>query len=140
MTLADTGGDGGADQVVQVREVVGQVVARQRGLDCGHAAADVDADRGRDDRRLGRDDAADRRSLADVRVGHESQRGHDERHRRGRARLRQRRGPEGRGPGQDGLVVGEDRAHADDARPKLVRVHRFSGASNPDQRPRSRVF
>ncbi len=52
-------------------EVLGQPVRGRVGLDRDHAAADVDADRGGDDRTVGRDDRPDGRALADVGVGHE---------------------------------------------------------------------
>ena len=51
-------------------------------LDGHHAAADVDAHRGRNDRAEGRDHGADGRALAQVRVRHQRQVWLDERHRR----------------------------------------------------------
>ena len=51
--------------------VVGQLVLGDVELGGDHAAADVDADRGRDHRAPGRDHRADGRADADVGVGHE---------------------------------------------------------------------
>ncbi len=52
------------------RRSSGRSLGRQRGPHRHHAAADVDADRRRDDRLVRRDDAADRRADAPVDVGH----------------------------------------------------------------------
>jgi hypothetical protein len=60
----------GLDRRAHAVQVVGQVAGGERGLDRHHAAADVDADRGRDDRSVGGDHAADRRADAPVDVGH----------------------------------------------------------------------
>ena len=60
----------GLDGAAQRRQVVGQLVRREAGLHGHHAAADVDADGGRDDRALARNDAADRGAEAPVHVGH----------------------------------------------------------------------
>ena len=49
----------------------GRSAARERGLARHHAAADVHADGGRNDRALGRDHAADGRADADVHVRHD---------------------------------------------------------------------
>ncbi len=67
-TVADR--DAALDGVAQQRQVVGQVVGSQRRANRGHAAADVDADRGRDDRALRRHDRSHRRADAQVHVGH----------------------------------------------------------------------
>ena len=58
------------DRGAQRVERIGQPARLERGLDRHHAAADVDADRGRDDRALGRHDAADGRADPEVHVGH----------------------------------------------------------------------
>ena len=58
------------DRRAQVVQVVGQMVGVQRGLHGHHAAADVDADRRRDDRAAGGHHPADRRADAVVHVGH----------------------------------------------------------------------
>jgi hypothetical protein len=65
----------------------GQVAGAELGADGDHAAADVHADRGRDDRAERRDHRADGRALAEVGVGHQRQVRVDERHRRGRLGL-----------------------------------------------------
>ena len=59
------------DAAEQRLERVGQLVLGDVELGGDHAAADVDADRGRDHRALGRDHRADGGADADVRVGHE---------------------------------------------------------------------
>ena len=51
-------------------QAVGQVARGEVGAHRGHAAADVDADRGRRHRALHRDDAADGGARAEVDVGH----------------------------------------------------------------------
>jgi hypothetical protein len=53
------------DRAAQLAQVVRQVVRAQGGLGGHHAAADVDADRGRNHRAQGRDHAADGRALAE---------------------------------------------------------------------------
>ena len=78
--------------------------------DGDHAAADVHADGGRDDRAQRRDDGADRRALAQVGVGHEGQVRVDERHGRGGDCL---------GPG----VLLEDRCPADQPRAEVLACH-----------------
>ena len=69
------------------RSPAGQVAGVELGADGDHPAADVDADRRRDDRAVGRDHRADGRALAQVRVGHQRHVRVDERHRRGFPRL-----------------------------------------------------
>ena len=71
VALADAGRDRPLDAAEQRLERVGQLVLGDVELGGDHAAADVDADRGRDDRALGRDDRADGGADADVGVGHE---------------------------------------------------------------------
>ncbi len=61
---------GGLDRGTQRAQVVRQVLGAQRGLAGHHPAADVDADRGRDDRLQRRDHRAHRRADAQVHVGH----------------------------------------------------------------------
>ena len=78
--------------------------------DGDHAAADVHADGGGDDRAQRRDDAADRRALAQVGVGHE-----------GQVRV-----DEGEGGGRDCLGPGvllEDRCPADQPRAEVLACH-----------------
>ena len=60
-------------------QVVGQVTGFQAGLDRHHAAADIDADGGRNDRTFGRNHAADRRADALVDVRHRGNPLEDER-------------------------------------------------------------
>ena len=74
------------DRAAQPRERIRQVGCRQRRARGHHPAADVDADRGRNDRALGRNHAADRR-LAEVDVRHHRDVAEDERHLRGVAQL-----------------------------------------------------
>ena len=64
------------------RRLSGRSDAVERRLRGHHAAADVDADRGRDHGLARRDDAADRRALADMHVRHHRQVAEDERHAR----------------------------------------------------------
>ncbi|MNL51462.1 hypothetical protein D3C87_1745640 [compost metagenome] len=64
-------------------QVVGQVGGAQRGARGDHAAADVDPDRGRDDRAHGGDHAANGRPFAQMHIGHDRQVFEDERHLRG---------------------------------------------------------
>ncbi len=61
---------GGFDRVADRLQVIRQLVGAQRRLDGHHAAANVDADRGRNDCLLGSDHASDRRTLAGVDIGH----------------------------------------------------------------------
>ena len=69
----------------------GRSLALQRGLHRHHAAADVDADRRRDDRALGRDHAADGRADAPMHVRHRRHPLVDERQLRDVAQLLVRR-------------------------------------------------
>ena len=69
---------GALDRAAQAVQVVGQVGGGQRGAHRHHAAADIDADRGGNDRALRRDHAADGRALAEVHVGHHRQVAEDE--------------------------------------------------------------
>ena len=71
----------------RTRGPAGEVGGGELGADGHHPAADVHADRGRDDRAVGRDDRADGRALAQVGVGHQRQVRADERHGRGAQRL-----------------------------------------------------
>ena len=80
---ADSGIDREICPCSTARSRAGEVVGGELGADGHHPAADVHADRRRDDRALGRDDRADGRALAQVRVGHQRQVRVDERHRRG---------------------------------------------------------
>jgi hypothetical protein len=80
------------DRNAQRAEAVGQVARGQRGLHRGHTAADVDADRRRDDRADGRDHAADGRADPEVHVGHRRDPAVHERHAREVAELRDRLG------------------------------------------------
>ncbi len=61
---------GALDRGAHGVEVVREVARRKVGLQRHHPAADVDADRGRDDRAERRDDAPDRRPDPEVDVGH----------------------------------------------------------------------
>ena len=81
-----------------------QLVAVVLGAHGHHAAADVDADRGRNDRAEGRDHRADRRALAQVRVGHQRDVREDERQRRGRLGLREGGGLDDAGPVHEPVV------------------------------------
>lgn len=63
-------------------EVVGQVRAGEAGPVRHHAAPDIDAHRGRNDRPLRRDHRSDCRAHAPVAVGHDGDVAMDERHRR----------------------------------------------------------
>ena len=76
--------DRGADR----RERVGQIGGGQRGAHRDHPAADVDADRGRNDRRARRDDRSHRGALAEVHVRHHRDRAGKDRQRREIADLR----------------------------------------------------
>ena len=71
VALADAGRDRPLDAAEQRLERVGQLVLGDVELGGDHAAADVDADRRRDHRALGRDHRADGGADADVGVGHE---------------------------------------------------------------------
>jgi hypothetical protein len=64
---------GALDGAAQSVQIVGQVGGAQRRARGDHAAADVDADRGRNDRAARRDDAADRRALAEMYIRHHRQ-------------------------------------------------------------------
>ncbi|MNY27567.1 hypothetical protein D3C86_1614790 [compost metagenome] len=66
-------GHGFFDGAAQAAEVVRQVGGGQRSTGGDHAAADVHADRRRDDRADGGDHAANGRALAQVHVGHHGQ-------------------------------------------------------------------
>ena len=88
------------------RRRVGDVVARQRRLDGDHPAADVDADRRRDDRALCGQHRTDRRAFAVVAVGHHRDVLEDERHRRRVLDLLQRLGLDRLGRREeDGFLV-----------------------------------
>ena len=101
MTLADAGRDAIAQQAVQLAEVVRQLGSAEVGL-CGHhAAADVDADRGRQDGVLGRHDAADGCPEAEVRVRHEADRPGQDRQTRRPERLLEGVVVEFAGPGRE---------------------------------------
>ena len=93
----DAGANGGG---------VGDVGARQRRLDGDHPAADVDADRRRNDRSLGGKHRADRRAFSVVTVGHHRDVLEDERHRGRVLDLLQCGGFDGLGRGKhDSLLV-----------------------------------
>ena len=61
----------GFDRGAQRAEAIGQFRCPDIGPDRRHAAADVDADRGGDDRTHGRNDAADRRPHSPMHVRHD---------------------------------------------------------------------
>jgi hypothetical protein len=71
VTLPHAGRDSARDLTVQRRKVVGKVRRRDLGAGGNHPATDVHADRGGDDRSIGRDHGADGCALADMGVGHE---------------------------------------------------------------------
>ena len=73
---------GTLDRRAHRTQAVRQIGRRERRLRGHHAAAEVDADRGRDDGLARRDDAAHRRALADMHVRHHRQVAEDERHAR----------------------------------------------------------
>ena len=87
VTLADAGRDPVAQQAVQLVEVVRQLGCGEVGLRRHHAAADVDADRRGQEGILGRHDAADGCSQAEVGVRHEADRPGQDRQTRGPQRL-----------------------------------------------------
>ena len=87
VTLADAGRDPVAQQSVQGAEVVRELGGTEAGLRRHHAAADVDTDRRRQDRILGRHDAADRRIQSEVGVRHEADRAGQDRQTRSPQRL-----------------------------------------------------
>ena len=58
------------DRQPQRQQIVWQVIGGEVGASGDHAAADIDADGGRDDRALGRDHRADRRTLAVMHIRH----------------------------------------------------------------------
>ncbi len=62
---------GGLDVRADAEQVVGQVLGADRGAHRHHAAADVDAHGGRDDRPQGGNDRTDRRAHPPVHVGHD---------------------------------------------------------------------
>ena len=72
--------DGVRDHPAHARPVLRQVVGVQLGAHRDHAAADVDADRGRHDRAVGGDDRPDGRAEPQVGVGHEGHVRADEGH------------------------------------------------------------
>ena len=76
--LAVANGHAAFDRVAQLRQRVGKILRPQRGAHCGHAAADVHADRRRDDRAAGRDHRSHGRALAQMYVGHHRDPGSDE--------------------------------------------------------------
>jgi hypothetical protein len=68
------------DGRTQRLQIVRKIARQQRRARGHHAAADVDADGSRNDRALRRDDAADRRALAQVYIRHHRQVPIDEGH------------------------------------------------------------
>jgi hypothetical protein len=99
--------DGALDLAPQRRQRAARphLLDRPRRADGDHAAADVDADRGRDDGLAGGQHRTDRRALAQVGVGHQRDVGVHERQRGGALGLPQGLGVEDAGPVQQ--LVGE---------------------------------
>ena len=106
--------DGPLDRLAHRLAVAGQVAGGVLGAHGDHAAADVHADGGRDDRTEGRDDRPDGGTQAEVCVGHQRDVRVDERHRGRLLRLRAR-------------VVLEDRRPADERRGQVLHRPSFSG-------------
>ncbi|MCY1177640.1 hypothetical protein D9M73_179560 [compost metagenome] len=73
-------GHGLFDGAAQPVQVVGQVRGNQRGAGGDHAAADIHADRRRNNRTQGRNHTADGRAFAQVHIRHHCQVFEDERH------------------------------------------------------------